>query len=402
MVAAEAERIVLVTTAEDGADAPASPARVFVALQRADVPVEELAVDEARPGSEPEGSEVARRAAREHAREAFFLDPLRRTSEVIGRLEGADAIRAVLTAATGSDAERPLAVTSLERFAQCPFKGYAHVILAAREGEAQRELPDAREEGNLSHSALAAAFLATRAEWARRPRDKGAILAGGLAAADAALAASAGHAPLRAVVRLRVRESVRAVLERAIEDEEWDFILAEQAFGRGRPWSPFRVDSAADAGELWLRGSIDRLDRSHVGARVRVIDYKRSKSTVRLASSQLGETALQVPIYAAVAARELASAASGAYVPIQPRDLAMESRARGSSEDRVAELARTEHGLGSEIERRAMALVTSARAGGLAPLPAREAECTYCDVSGGCRKPRFAMAPDDVEEKEAP
>ena len=45
-------------------------------------------------------------------------------------------------------------------------------------------------------------------------------------------------------------------------------------------------------------------------------------------------------------------------------------------------------------------LARSVRAGNLAPLPAKEAECTYCSVSGGCRKPRFAMAPDDDEEPE--
>ena len=45
-------------------------------------------------------------------------------------------------------------------------------------------------------------------------------------------------------------------------------------------------------------------------------------------------------------------------------------------------------------------LVTEARAGRFPPIPARETECTYCSVSGGCRKPRFAMARDEEDDTE--
>ncbi|MBX3203497.1 MAG: PD-(D/E)XK nuclease family protein [Labilithrix sp.] len=409
--AAESAEIVLVTTAEDAGEAPASPSRVFVALARAGVAVEEAA--RAATGTAPLGAhalqtigEIERRAARERAREGFFLDPARPQSALVGNLtvgsSPREAIARIVSAETGSARERALAVTSIERFAQCAFKGYAHVVLAAREGEEQRELPDAREEGNLGHTALAAAFLATREEWPRRPRDAGAIVAKGLEAADAALAASAGHAPLRAIVRLRVRESVRAVLARALGEDDWDFTLAEQAFGDGKPWPPLHVSSGAL--DVWLRGSIDRVDRAHGRAAVRVIDYKRSKSTVRDASSLLGETALQVPIYALVAAQRLEAPATGAYVPIQPRDLATETKANTRAEDRVGELSRREAaGVPSEIERRVLQIAVDARSGRFAPVPAREAECTHCSVSGGCRKPRFAMAPaDDLEDKETP
>lgn len=406
--AADAGRIVLVTTAEDGADAPASPSRVVVALARSGIAIEE-APRVAELSSTPAGGlqaavEVSRRAARERAREGFFLDPLRPESDVVGNLAlgGAspDAIGRLVSEETGARCERALAVTSMERFAQCAFKGYAHVVLAAREGEEQRELPDAREEGNLGHTALAAAFLATRDEWPRRPRDAKTILSKGLAAADAALAETAGHAPLRAIVRLRVRESVRAVLARAIEDEAWDFALAEQAFGTGKPWPAFQVTD--DEVEVWLRGSVDRIDRAHGRSAVRVIDYKRSKGTVKDSSSLLGETALQVPIYALVAGRRLEAPATGAYVPMQPRDLATDTKPNTKAEERVADLARREApGVPSEIERRVLQLAVLARTGRFAPVPAREAECTHCSVSGGCRKPRFAMAPEgELEDKE--
>jgi ATP-dependent helicase/DNAse subunit B len=346
---------------------------------------------------------VARRAAREAKREAFFLDPARPLSDLVGALAPRPELHSVVAAATGASADHPLAVTALERFAQCAFKGYANVVLSARTDEEQHELPDAREEGNLGHDALAAAFLASREVWAQRPRDAEAIVARGLSAADVVLAAAAGHAPLRAVVRLRVRESVRAVLRRAIDDTDWDFAFAEQAFGKGKSWPAFEVHGES-AEHLWLRGSVDRIDRAHVGAAARVIDYKRSKNTVKSASASLGETALQVPIYAAVAARELHASATGLYLPVQPRDLAQETRSRTNPEARVAELARpSPRGGASEIERRALDLVAAARSARFAPLPAKESECTYCELSGGCRKPRFAMLPvEDVEESESP
>ena len=137
------------------------------------------------------------------------------------------------------------------------------------------------------------------------------------------------HAPLRAIVRLRIRESVRAVLLRAIDDETWDFALAEQAFGREKPWPAAFGDVVADSDEeLWLRGFVDRIDNGHDNASVRVIDYKRSKSTVQSSMGSVGGAAIQVPLYAAVAARNLGRAATGIYLPIQPRDLAAATAAR--------------------------------------------------------------------------
>lgn len=399
--AAEAKALLLVTTSADEGDAPAQPARAVVAALRAGATVA-TAPPPVRSG---EGEDVGRRAERERAREAFFLDPRRIETPLAGTLAEREAIARVVLPETGGMRERPLAVTSIERFAQCPFKGYAHAILAAREGEEQRELPDAREEGNLGHEALAAAFLATRVEWALRPRDQGRILAKGLAAAEEALAKSAGHAPLRAIVRLRVRESVRAVLLRALDDEVWDFALAEQPFGRAKSWPEFGVSASgapsravaapapAPGGEVWLRGSVDRIDRAHDGSSVRVIDYKRSKSTVQSSMHSLGEAAIQVPLYAAVARRNLSLPATGTYLPTQPRDLAIPSPR--PKEDRVAELAA---GSPSLIEERVLALAIGARAGRFAPLPVKETECTFCSVSGGCRKPRFAMEPVEDED----
>ena len=137
-----------------------------------------------------------------------------------------------------------------------------------------------------------------------------------------------------------------------------------------------------------------------------MIDYKRTKSTVRDATRGLGETAIQVPLYACVAAARFGVPAKGLYLATQPRDVAEggaapTAKAERRMDDLVARDA-AERNAQSEIERRALAIVRTVRSGHLAPTPAEEAICNTCSVSGGCRKPRFAMAPVEEEEDGAP
>jgi hypothetical protein len=273
-------------------------------------------------------------------------------------------------------------------------------VLAAREADGVGELPDAREEGTLVHEVLAAAFVATRELWSRRPRPAEIILSRAAAAAELLLDRWQGHAKLRAVIRLRVGDAVRAVLAAALEDTTWDFTLAEQAFGGSSDdsWPSFAV--VRDDVSVLLRGSMDRLDRRHDGLELRVVDYKRSQTTVTDAARTLGETALQVPLYACVASRQLHLPACGVYLPTRARDVASETGAANRAGPRMAELvARSGEDL-AEIEQRALTIVSSVRAGALAPMPAEESACRLCAVSGGCRKPRFAMTPlEDVEHE---
>ena len=394
VASADAERVVLVFSREDASGGPLAASPVVDALERAGAVVVSAEAEPVRRS----GFEVELRAAREREREAFFLDPLRPRSDVVGDLAPGASAAGLLFGETGG-AQRSLAVTGLERFARCPFMGFAHVVLAARETELKDELPDAREEGTLVHEVLAAAFVATRELWARRPRPADAIVHRGVAAADLVLDEWQGHAPLRAIVRLRVRDAVRAVLGVALADETWDFALAEQSFGARTEstWTALELLDPEDGARLSLRGSIDRIDRAHDGRATRVVDYKRSKSTVRGAASSLGETALQVPLYACVTRRELGAPATGIYVPTQARDVALEAKPNARAGQRMDELVARPPGAAlAEIERRALDIARGVRSGALAPLPAKESECGYCAVSGGCRKPRFAMAP--VEE----
>ena len=393
VASSEAKSVVLAFVREDGAGAPLAPSFVIDALLRAGV------VPEPAPAEIVRASGVATRvrAQREREREGFFLDPGRPRSDVVADLTPAPAASRLLTAATGG-ADRALAVTSLERFARCAFQGFARVVLAAQETLDTEELPDAREEGTLIHAALAAAFLATRELWPRRPRPEADVLARGEAAAAAVLDAWQGHAPLRAVVRLRVRDAVRAVLGAALADDTWDFALAEQPFGDRMPetWPTFVLGDGA----LRLRGSIDRVDRAHDGRALRVIDYKRSKSTVQSSNGSLGETALQVPLYARIAEQALTLPSTGAYLATQARDVASWSKPNAKAAARMDELVtRPSRDALSEIEERALAIVHAVRAGRLSPIPATEGECRLCAFSGGCRKPRFAMDPEEVDEE---
>ncbi|AKV04783.1 ATP-dependent nuclease, subunit B [Labilithrix luteola] len=396
MAAAEAERIVIVSVREDASGAPLGPSPVVTALERQGAVASSVQNEAKALGA---SDDVLLRVRREREREGFFLDPSRPRSDVVGQIRTSDEARAILRNATGGG-ERPLAVTSLERFAKCPFMGFAQAVLAAREPMPHDELPDAREEGTLVHDALAEAFTATREAWPKSPRDAEAIMRDGLAAADVVLERWQGHAPLRAIVRLKVRDSVRAVLAAAILDEAWDFALAEKAFGaRSRDaWPALHIDYEGE--RLTLRGTIDRIDQSRGGKKaLRVVDYKRSKSTVRDAGSSLGETALQVPLYACLSAQELGVPATGTYLPFQARDVA-EAKTPPAVEQKMVDLVTRVGGASiSPVEHRAISLVIAARSGTLAPFPADDSECRNCAVSGGCRKPRFAMAPaEDLEE----
>ena len=221
-------------------------------------------------------------------------------------------------------------------------------------------------------------------------------------AAEAKLTAWQGHAPLRTLVRLRVQEGVRAVLTAAIDDPVWDFAAAEQPFGARKPvdgaWDVLDVRGAE--GALRLRGTVDRVDLAHDRSAVRVIDYKRSKSTVLSSARSLGETALQVPLYASVASRATGLPATGLYMPTQARDVAREPKTHARSDCRMSELVGKNAVVGiTPIEAASLHLITKVRRGDLVPVPARESECRFCSVSGGCRKPRFAMAPaEEVDD----
>ena len=299
--------------------------------------------------------------------------------------------------------ERALAVTGLERFARCAFMGYAHVVLAAREVEQKDELPDAREEGTLVHEVLAAAFVATRELWPRRPRPAGRDPRPGRRRRGG------GSRPVAGTCR---RYEPSCVCASAMPcapysalrspTRAWDFALAEQTFGaRGETsWKALDLDGRRRAPRRSEGRSIGSIARTMVECCASSTTNVARRPS-RDAASSLGETALQVPLYACVAGRELGLLATGAYVPTQARDVAVEAKPTARATQRMEELRGATAWWRPDRDRAtALAIVASARSGALAPVPAHESECRYCAVSGGCRKPRFAMAPiDDADDE---
>ncbi len=345
------------------------------------------------------GASSARRARIERSREARFERAKAPSDPILGDLDSlAELPRVVidaLTAETGGTG-RALAVTSLERLATCAFQGFAAQVLHARRDRPLREIPDARESGTLMHRALAAAFKATAELWKARPRDAARIRELALRDCDAVLRTESLASPLRRLAFARVRESVAAIVEWSLADESWDFIRAEQSFGDGRraSWPALLMDDGVTT--LAVRGSIDRVDEGHGRASVRVIDYKSSKGAAESGMRTLGDTAFQIALYARVAADALhALERSGIYVAApRPDDISPKLR-----KDFDAKWASLHAGGGAvtPIEARALDVVRQVRLGAIAPRPADDSACARCDSSGGCRKPRFAIAREDDE-----
>jgi RecB family exonuclease len=341
---------------------------------------------------------IARRARIERMREARFEVVSPAADPILGDLDGVSPLQAeiasALVAETGGG-DRPLAVTNLERFATCPFQGFATQVLHARPERPIRELPDRRESGTLIHRALAAAFTATTPLWRERPRRAETIRARSDEAVEAILRGESLASPLRRLALARVRDAVRAVVTWSLEDEGWDFALAEQPFGDGRGgWPPLVLEDGGT--RLALRGSIDRVDAGHGRAAVRAIDYKTSPRAAESGMRALGETAFQVPLYARAACDALcAGQRAGLYVgATRPGDVG--PKLKKDFEASWAAL-HTAEGAVTRIEGKALDVVSRIRRGGIAPRPVDDSACAICDASGGCRKPRFAIARDEDE-----
>jgi ATP-dependent helicase/nuclease subunit B len=413
-----AQSIVLTRRSRDEEGALMAPSPVVAWLERGGVrtsvwrasPLDGRAVcaheaelRRAARGGLPRGS-VARRARIERTREARFEATSPPADPILGDLDdgalapGSDVLSA-LFAETGGG-ERPLAVTNLERFAVCPFQGFAAQVLHARPERPLRELPDRRESGTLIHRALAAAFTATAPLWSERPRRAALIQERAREGVELVLQQETLASPLRRLALARVRDAVRAVVTWSLADLGWDFALAEQSFGdlravRAGAWPPLVLE---DGGvHLALRGSIDRVDVGRERAAVRATDYKTSPRAAESGMRALGETAFQVALYARAAGNALQRPErAGLYVgATRPDDVG--PKVKKDFDAAWTALHSGAPGRATPIEVRALDVIRRVRQGGLAPRPHDDSACATCDSSGGCRKPRFAIARDDED-----
>lgn len=341
--------------------------------------------------------ELERVVAAEREREAFFLDPRRAPAARSGLVDPEPAeLEDHLRACIGGDrADRPIAVTAVERLAGCAFAGFAGRALGLRRAEDKSESATPRDRGTLVHRALKAAFETAHGRGFPSDAER-------WAAAERAAAAAVGSTEAKSPLR---REALESAVQDALAVLRWSdeqqsdvhFMLAEQSFGAHSPapWNalelgPQTSDDAAVS--VFVDGQLDRLDATTDGRRVRVIDYKTGSLPT---AASAGRTALQLPLYAAVVARRPgAREIEALYVSIR----------RGG---RIETRPSLDRDLRCSIEERngamstARAHVLRAWSGHLAPRPASNKACTHCDVRDLCRRPAVMPPTEEEQERDA-
>ncbi|HEY5375143.1 MAG TPA: PD-(D/E)XK nuclease family protein [Polyangiaceae bacterium] len=271
----------------------------------------------------------------------------------------------------GGDAERPLALTQLERYARCAFLGFSGVVLRAVRDDAVGDGLSARERGTLIHEALAVALTGTREYFGTR--EPAELERDALTRAEAFLRAQVSS-KLRGAALTAAMEDVAALLRWSFANSDgvW-FAEAERAFGNNQEWTALPV------GAHFVSGRIDRIDRNSDGSVVRIIDYKTG--SVRL-TGEHGDQLLQPWLYAKkVAEHYHASRVSSGYLSLQRRKPEWKA-ALEESEPSTSAI--------SDKLRRAEELLLGLRSGRVPAKPALPGSCEHCDARDICRRPLSA------------
>lgn len=215
--------------------------------------------------------------------------------------------------------DHTLSATSLQRYAECPFRYYLHNVLHVRPlEEPDTDKVDAAERGSAAHDVLERLVRAAikrgkppTEPWSTAEHDQAQQLLGEQAARMQA-EGKAGHPTPWAVQVQRWRRQLRQVL---VADDTYR--AARQAWPQDVEHH-FGHETALvvelPSGEVRLAGSIDRVDRTGDGELV-VLDYKTGKSEKYEAFPQYGADAatadltdagkrLQLPLYALAARRD--------------------------------------------------------------------------------------------------
>ncbi|MEP7049987.1 MAG: PD-(D/E)XK nuclease family protein [Pseudomonadota bacterium] len=309
-------------------------------------------------------AEVQVRAAKELRRQDFYADPEHALS-----IENGAA--GPLEHWVGGEADRPLPVTQLERYARCAFLGFSGVVLRAVRDDAVGDGLTARERGTLIHEALALALTGTRERFGSA--DPAELEREALTRAESFLRDQVSS-NLRGAALTAALEDVAALLRWSFANNDgvW-FAEAERAFGAQEEWAALPV------GEHFVSGRIDRIDRNSDGSVVRIIDYKTGG--VRL-TGEYGEQLLQPWLYAKkVAEQGGAQRVSSGYL----------SLARRKPEWKAA-LEESEPSSSAVAEKlvRAEELILGLRAGQVPARPAISGSCAKCDARDICRRPLSA------------
>lgn len=333
---------------------------------------------------------LAERVQIERDRTAFFGDPRTPSGAYTGRVVFSDErLRTELRARIGgASPDQPIAVTHIERAAECSFAGFSRRVLRARRFEELVESADARERGTMVHRALHAAFDALRN--VGHGSDPMRLLGAAKEAAEEALGARLSVTPLRREAISRAVADTLSVVARSIEaGDPIRFEYAERRFGAGEPdpWGALELSGEGGGPSVFVDGQIDRIDKSFDGKIARVIDYKSSIPSA--AARKQG--AFQLPLYAAVAARALgAEEVHRVYVAVKKRgEIDMWPR-----DERAQVIARADIEAAAKAARE---VVLKLWEGDAAPRPVRASLCERCDVRDVCRRPAVMPVEEDDE-----
>jgi len=241
--------------------------------------------------------------------------------------------------------------TALESFLSCPFVFFARHTLALEDPPAMpAERLDMRETGSLVHAVIA--------EWhklGRGPID----------------AVFDSHWK-RLVTRLRVPEGYHSEFERLRALRSLRHYAANPQVGEGF-LAAFeeKVRITLPSGET-VKGRIDRTDSDSAG-NCRVIDFKYSRSgkLARLKALDEAGALLQLGIYMAALRDRGMNPVAAAYVPLR----SAENWKFKDNADEMIQVA---------IDR-ADSAAARILAGDIAPRPAIDDACEYCEMKSACR-----------------
>jgi ATP-dependent helicase/nuclease subunit B len=222
------------------------------------------------------------------------------------RVDGFIAPDAPARDALARRADGPFAATALEAYAACPYRFYLRAVARLTPPEVPEPLEafDARRRGQLFHEAAAAVSRALMTAEETEAGIERAVERTFVALTEAwreRLAPAIEPVFLDGVAR--IRRDVEEALARDREDPRWRARYHELAFGL-RAGDAERDPESTEAPVvlepegLRVRGSIDRVDVSADGLRLRVVDYKTARTPPPFGTRIAGGTVLQPLLYA--------------------------------------------------------------------------------------------------------
>jgi RecB family exonuclease len=336
----------------------------------------------------------AARAERERARVFIREIPPGRFS---GQLSGAALDIAARAFAFGRDA--PASAHQLEENARCAFRTLAGRLLRLSADEEVADELTKRQQGSLLHRCLERFFRSLDGPLQGTPAEDRLLV--GAASAELSALEQSEHVGNPVLWEIR-RETVIDQLRQVVASERGKPLPLEieRRFGYDEPdsWPPLELPALADAGSVFVRGMMDRVDRR--GDVLLVVDYKSSRASslrTKLRAANLFAPEMQLALYAALLQkREPSAAVDAEYFSL--RDAARTATLRAATKldlDVLLELdparrreAAGQQNLADEVHRQ-VALMRAGR------FEVRPLTCDYCNWKSLCR---VVALPTDPEE----